>query len=175
MEKKYKIVLSEKYVHKSENGNEWFQFPVNVSGQLVAIQTVIPLEPYTEPDMEQVRKEAYKKGFEDGKHFCPVPEVCHDNAYQKGLSDAWECARKIADIPYGEEEKVFGSDGWTFIANHTAQEAIEEIRQYEQEKDRQARIEYNFDEIKDVIETTAKEYNMSFDEIAEVFKKMGEH
>lgn len=153
MEKKYKIVLSEKYVHKSENGNEWFQFPVNVSGQLVAIQTVIPLEPYTEPDMEQVRKEAY----------------------EQGLSDAWECARKIADIPYGEEEKVFGSDGWTFIANHTAQEAIKEIRQYEQEKDRQARIEYNFDEVKDVIETTAKEYNMSLDEIAEVLKKMGEH
>lgn len=111
------------------------------------------LTPYTEPDMEKVREEAY----------------------EQGLSDAWECARKIADIPYGEEEKVFGSDGWTFIANHTAQEAIKEIRQYKQEKDRQARIEYNFDEVKDVIETTAKEYNMSLDEIAEVLKKMGEH
>jgi len=37
-------------------------------------------------------------------------------------------------MPYGEEEKVFGSGGWKFIINHTASEAIEKIRQYEQKK-----------------------------------------
>ena len=66
--KKYKIVLSEKYVRKSENGKEWFQFPVDVSGQLVAIQTIIPLDPYIEPDLEQIRKEAYAEGFKDGQY-----------------------------------------------------------------------------------------------------------
>jgi hypothetical protein len=66
--KKYKIVLSEKYVRKSDNGKEWFQFPVDVSGQLVAIQTIIPLDPYIEPDLEQVKKEAYEEGFKDGQY-----------------------------------------------------------------------------------------------------------
>lgn len=120
------------------------------------------LTPYTEPDMEQVRKKAYDKAYADA--VCNCSEGCShvkqvrkeaydkcmneaedlayklyspkiDEAYQRGLNDAWEAARKIADIPYGEEKKVFGSDGWTFIANHTAQEAIEEIRQYEQKKE----------------------------------------
>lgn len=132
-------------------------------------------------DTETIRKEAYEQGYTDGrkKHEVEVHAIAYTNGkqdgYQKGLNDAWEAARKIANIPYGEEEKVIGSDGWTFIINHTASEAIEKIRQYEQEKDRQARIEYNFDEVKDVIETTAKKYNMSLDEIAEVLKKMGEH
>ena len=72
----------------------------------------VDLTPYTEPDIEQVREEAY----------------------DKGLSDAWEAAKKIANMPYNEEEKAFGSGGWAFIVKHTASEAIEKIRQYEQEK-----------------------------------------
>jgi len=35
---------------------------------------------------------------------------------------------------------VFGSSGWTFIINHTASEAIEKIRQYEQEKEEQIQV-----------------------------------
>jgi len=38
-------------------------------------------------------------------------------------------------MPYGEEEKVFGSGGWAFIEKHTASEAIEKIRQYEQKQE----------------------------------------
>lgn len=61
-------------------------------------------------------------------------EKAQEEAYQRGLSDAWEAARKIANMPYNEEEKAFGSGGWAFIEKHTASEAIEKIRQYEQEK-----------------------------------------
>jgi len=64
-------------------------------------------------------------------------EKAQEEAYQRGLNDAWEAARKIANMPYGEEEKVFGSGGWKFIINHTASEAIEKIRQYEQEQEEQ--------------------------------------
>ena len=127
--------------------------------------TISRLTPYTEPDLEQVRKEAY----------------------ENGLSDAWEAARKIYGsatkhgLPTEVITKIFRDDGkenfnyWDIVEDFSPAEAIERIRQYEQEKDRQVRIEYNFDEVKDVIETTAKEYNMSLDEIAEVLKKMGEH
>lgn len=62
-------------------------------------------------------------------------EKAQEEAYQRGLSDAWEAARFIADMPYGEEEKAFGSGGWAFIVKHTASEAIEKIRQYEQDKE----------------------------------------
>ena len=89
--KKYKIVLSEKYVRKSENGKEWFQFPVNISGQLVAIQTIIPLDPYTEPDLEQVGKEAYDNGYETAKHEC---EDCNANAVKIADDKAHEAYQK---------------------------------------------------------------------------------
>ena len=82
--------------------------------------------PYTAPDLEQVRKEAYKEGREAG--------------IKDGMCEAWETARKIANIPYCEEEKVFGSGGWAFIEKHTASEAIEKIRQYEQEKEEQIQV-----------------------------------
>ena len=68
--------------------------------------------PYTEPDMEQVRKEAY----------------------QHGLSDAWETARTLWNTPNRKE--IFGHTTFNIILTTlTAQEAIEKIRQYEQEKE----------------------------------------
>ena len=148
--KKYKIVLSEKYVRKSENGKEWFQFPVNISGQLVAIQTIIPLDPYTEPDMEQVKREAY----------------------QKGLSDAWDAARKVSQVRkyggYGDcLEEVFGRHRvpWD-VFDYSASEAIEKIRQYEQEKE--------MDGLRQNIQTIVDQCGYSLDEIAEVLQKMKE-
>ena len=63
-------------------------------------------------------------------------EKAQEEAYQRGLNDAWDAAQKIANMPYGEEEKAFGSGGWSFIDKHTASEAIEKIRQYEQEKEK---------------------------------------
>ena len=82
------------------------------------MDTRIPVTPYTEPDTEKVREEAY----------------------EQGLSDAWEAARKIANMPYDEEEKAFGSGGWTFIEKHTASEAIEKIRQYEQKQEERLEV-----------------------------------
>lgn len=102
-------------------------------------------------------------------------EKAQEEAYQRGLSDAWDAARKIAKLDTDEQKRLFGCFGIYFVAHeYSASECIEKIRQYEQEQDRQARIEYNFDEIKDVLETTAKECNVSLDEIAEVLAKMKE-
>lgn len=157
--------MGKKYIVEMKEGERLYKTKLNALNEPVIREIVC--EPYTEPDLEQVRKEAYDKCMDEAEMLAYKlysPKI--DEAYQRGLSDAWDAARKIQDTG--------GNLNW-WIHNTTATEAIEKIRQYEQEKDRQARIEYNFDEVKDVIETIAKEYNMSFDEIAEVLKKMGEH
>ena len=149
---------------------------------LIASNPISALTPYTEPDIEQVRKEAYQKGYETGyEDGYNEPGKNQQEAYQRGLADAWEAARKISlakidgGFSWESMNNMFGTDSPSKIyKTFTASEAIEKIRQYEQEKDRQARIEYNFDEIKDVLETTAKECNVSLDEIAEVLQKMKE-
>ena len=103
------------------------------------------MTPYTELDMEQVREEAYEDGYKTAKVQCNIQaekdlREVGERHYQKGLSDAWEAAQKIANMPYDEEEKAFGSGGWSFINKHTASEAIEKIRQYEQKKEEQIQV-----------------------------------
>lgn len=170
MGRKYIIELEDENYHQySDSEPSDYLWKVKGFNALVFDEVGISkLTPYTEPDLKQIRKEAYEKGFHEGygRYI--------NKSYEDGLNGAWEVARKIANIPYGEEEKVIGSDGWTFIINHTASEAIEKIRQYEQEKDKQARIEYNYEEIKDVINTTMKECNVSLDDIASILQRMKE-
>lgn len=110
--KKYKIVLSEKYVRKSENGKEWFQFPVNISGQLVAIQTIIPLDPYTEPDMEQVRKEAYQQGLSDAKEGKATCQYCEYQYLDVTEEPCKKCCNAYVNKykPKAKEEQITKGD-----------------------------------------------------------------
>lgn len=127
---KYIIDVGEAYVKHICGKGDMLCLPVRINEfEDNWLNTNIPLTPYTEPDLEQVRKEAYRQGYDTG-YGTKVNEF-----YEQGLIDAWEAARKIADMPYGEEEKVFGSGGWHFITQHTASEAIEKIRQYEQKQE----------------------------------------
>ena len=91
--------------------------PYSMAGHEGHLNTGLPITPYAAPDLEQVRKEAYEDG------------------YQRGLADAWEAARKIADIPYDEGEKIFGVTGWHIIEKRTASEVIEKLKAYEQEQE----------------------------------------
>lgn len=101
------------------------------------------LTPYIEPDLDAVKKEVHDKCMseaEDLAYKLYSPKI--DEAYQRGLNDAWEAARKIAcDRPHGgfhidTKQHIFGSSDYAYIlANYNASEAIEEIRQYEQEQD----------------------------------------
>jgi hypothetical protein len=65
-------------------------------------------------------------------------EKAQEEAYQRGLSDAWECIDKIFDMPCLKREQIFSkcdSVGvWDILRKYSASEAIEKIRQYEQEK-----------------------------------------
>lgn len=105
----------------------------------LGIQSAIP---YTEPDLEQVRKEAYEQGRKDVEtQFCSY-DACKNRQeeYQRGLADAWEAARKICAnwcISDDDLALIFGK-GKTIddiMREFTATEAIEKIRQYEQEKE----------------------------------------
>lgn len=133
----------------------------------------VDLTPYTEPDMEQVRKEAYQQGYEQGyKDGYNEPGKNQQEAYQKGLSDAWEAARKVTQVRkyggYGDcLEEVFGRHRvpWD-VFDYSASECIEKIRQYEQEKE--------MDGLRQNIQTIVDQCGYTLDEIAEVLAKMKE-
>lgn len=114
MRKKYIIELEDKPFHK---GNGDFLYRVKGFKSLVFDMTGISkLTPYTESNLEQVRKEAY----------------------EQGLSDAWEAARKIASNNAGQNYSIFGQYFTGKILNtHSASEAIEKIQAYEQKKEEQ--------------------------------------
>ena len=163
---KYIIELEDKNVWTHGYPDRTLAFDMKIFGtELTPINTGIPLTPYTEPDMEQVREDAFKNGYDAACKDIDIKSKINA-AYRKGLEDAWEAARKIADMPYGEEEKVFGSGGWTFVVNHTASEAIEKIRQYEQEKE--------MDGLRQNIQTIVDQCGYTLDEIASVLQKMRE-
>ena len=87
------------------------------------------LTPYTEPDLEQVRKEAYKKGREAG--------------IKDGMCEAWEAARKIVlDKEDGGLDTVaycetfgYGKGFRTVMKTFSASEVIEKLKAYEQEQE----------------------------------------
>ena len=136
MGKKYIIEIPEDKITDFV-GSTHFLMPYSMAGHKGHHDTELPIKPYTDPDLEQVRKEAYDKayadvirncyescsyvkqvkkeayqkgyetGYEDGKELCPLPKVCHNNAYQKGLSDAWEAARKLWEIDISTLHKIF--------------------------------------------------------------------
>lgn len=95
-------------------------------------------EKVRQPDLEQVRKEAYDKGLSDGKNqdakdFADM----YDSGYSEGLKDAWETARKISSMDSSKtRDEIFGLVITSNIFDeNTVSEAIEKIRQYEQEKE----------------------------------------
>lgn len=104
----------------------------------VSSADILDLPKYTEPDTEA----AYAHGYSNAetKYKAQVKE-----AYQKGLSDAWEAARKIVTtkgIPADDMAMIFDDEvNYDYIFSHySASECIEKIRQYEQEKEEQIQV-----------------------------------
>lgn len=169
------IVKKKKYIIELPENTHWIQWIMEGTKDhhpYMDYKQVEDLTPYTEPDLEQVRKEAYEKGYETAKHECEdCPKQAYTDAirmegYQKGLSDAWDVARKIyldySDGGYSNNEvfSIFGGMGITEIyQNLSASEAIEKIQQ---------------DVLRQNIQTIVNQCGYSLDEIAEVLKKMRE-
>ena len=72
---------------------------------------------------------AYQKGVNDGS--LDVKQRV-EGAYQRGLDDAWECAREL--YLNGACKDLFGEYFNTFIKNYTAQEAIAKLKAYEEKQ-----------------------------------------
>lgn len=160
---------------------------------------VSKLIPYTELDVEAIRDEAYDKGLNDG--WTNVHNEC-EAAYQNGLYNAWDVARKImlseADggIQWKLKEQWFGKFTiYDIFKDVPAMDVIEKIRQYEQEKEEihvgdevddgvanLIVLEINedgtvkgFDDSGSIIHATPrKKTGRHFSEIAEVLRKMQE-
>ena len=90
-------------------------------------------KPYTAPDLEQVRKEAYERGQKDLRESCvPQDEEAYGFGYhegfQCGLDLAWNAARKIENLSEAEKFEIFGEyDMFHIMRRYTASEAIEKI------------------------------------------------
>lgn len=69
---------------------------------------------------------AYNSGYEADK------TDVYDDAYNQGLNDAWECARKIYKMTAEEVIAVFG--GVSYWVDYSASEAIAKIKEYEEDK-----------------------------------------
>lgn len=116
----------------------------------VFIDTNIPVVPYTAPDLDAIKQEEYEKGYKTAKVQCNIQaekdlREVGERHYQKGLSDAWEAARKICTnwvLPDSVLSEIFGMDKTIddIMKETTASEAIEKIRQHEQEKEEQIQV-----------------------------------
>lgn len=90
---------------------------------------------------QELIDQAYERGFKDGKEVFVVTEAeLVNKSYQQGLDDAWECARKmVCDVANGGMSGeqlycVLGTTIYNDLFNFHASEAIERIRQYEEQK-----------------------------------------
>lgn len=99
------------------------------------------------------------------------PSKNQQEAYQRGLADAWEAARKISlakidgGFSWESMNNMFGTDSPSKIyKTFTASEAIEKIRQYEQKQE--------MDGLRKNIQTIVDQCGYTLDEIAEVLKEM---
>ena len=90
--------------------------------------------------MTELFENGYDQGYEDGKAATPFTdtEEAEKKAYEQGLNDAWECARKIS-MPENEGgmsvkalQSIFGKAREIF--NCTASEAIAKIKEYEEKQ-----------------------------------------
>ena len=103
------------------------------------------LEGMMRADIQKKVDEAYKRGLEDGKKAFDLLDAERDSEYQRGLDDAWEAARKIADMwtridndellaIFGITERIGHSAIKSLFGKQTANEAMLELEAYEEKQ-----------------------------------------
>lgn len=84
------IVEKKKYIIELPENTHWIQWIMESTKDhhpFMDYKQAEDLTPYTEPDLDAIRKEAYDKAFEDAEQ---VAESGKKAMYQKGLNDARE-------------------------------------------------------------------------------------
>ncbi len=101
-------------------------------------------------------RNGYETGLEDGRNVISNKPVLdelfeiaadkkkeiEDEAYQRGLADAWEAAWKIVStggLDYRELIEIFGTDDM-IIEEFTVQEAIRRIKAYEEKEAKKEKL-----------------------------------
>lgn len=106
----------------------------------------------------RILNEEYERGYDDGKNhagqeaaealsqFCEQTKadakVSENDAYQRGLNDAWEAARKITlntnqgGVPTKELAMIFGefNSCSEIMVRSTASEAVAKLKEYKQKQ-----------------------------------------
>ena len=106
----------------------------------------------------------YSQGFIDGRYSAELIDELKEQEYKRGLHDAWEVTRKIADMDAKTFESIFDSYlCWTNVfSSESASEAIEKIREYEEkQKDEEIKVgdEVMYGSDKGVVTLTANTGN----------------
>lgn len=134
------MMETNKYIIEIPNNTAWLQW-VKVSDKdgHVCFDFEYPedLTPYIEPDLDAVKKEVHDKCMseaEDLAYKLYSPKI--DEAYQRGLNDAWEAARKIFSMDGEVRETLLHNCFFKdIIENISASEAVKKIRQYEKQEE----------------------------------------
>lgn len=117
--------MGKKYIIELESGTHIFVLGpegiVHIGEPDVVYETVdgmqigdavINAKPYTEPDLEQVREEAYLKGLNDGQGviFASTQNNAFNDGYKKCLKDMEQVRKEAYEQGY-KDGKYFGTDG----------------------------------------------------------------
>lgn len=138
MNNKYIVTLADEYAVGRKIG-----VPVTIDGNHTAwIRTGIELTPYVEPDFDAIRKEAFEQGYERGTHDAKrVFEGHADEAYQKGLDEAWNAVRKLlllerdGGLSTSKIDDMFGGlHCREVVSQFSASAVVNCIRKYEQKE-----------------------------------------
>lgn len=105
-------------------------------------------------------EKVYRQGYEDKQE-----EECNcanqmQEIYEKGLNNAWECARKMAHMSPNERVNIFGISNNSYgnlldvFAELSASEAINKIKEYEKQnnKEKDIKDEMTISKMLDVLE-----------------------
>ena len=89
----------------------------------------------------------YKKGLEDGKKAFDLLDAERDSEYQRGLEDAWGCAKKLfSEMSDTEIEKAFPvewKNGFKGLMQMKPQYAIDKIKDYEAKQKQEDESKYH--------------------------------
>ena len=80
-----------------------------------------------ENGLGKAQTDSYVKGYVDGKADTPFTDT--DEAYNRGLNEAWEAARKLGAIPMDDYSELFETKSPYF--DFSVQEVLAKIKEYE--------------------------------------------
>lgn len=146
MRRKFIIELEDKNVWTHGHPQCQLAFDMEVFGtKLTPTATGIELTPYTEPDIEAIKKQAYEQGANDQRKQDEAEMMLLGSAsvgaYESGLKKAWETALKLVLLPVDggigavDLIEIFNYSSYVdILKTFSVNEVIQKIQQYEDEK-----------------------------------------